>query len=173
MDLTQTSETRARTTPAPRVPAWQDAPLAALVAHIVDEHHACTRRALRQIAPLFDRALARHAHRHPFLRELAVLYEGLAAELEENMLEEEEQLFPRALSPNAPLLQHHLALMRHAHETALAVLHRMRELTRGYRPLRGAGEAQALFAALEALERDLRRHIHLEREVLLPRLGAR
>lgn len=173
MDLTHTTRVRRRRmarTPSQNVPTWHDAPLAALVDHIVDKHHAYARLALSEIPPLFDGVLCRHAYRHPHLRELAVIYEGLSAELTAYMRQQERVVFPHARTTRALPSPHHIALMRHAHDTALALLRRMRELTGGYRAPTDAVDVQELYAGLEALERDLREHILLESEVLLPRL---
>jgi regulator of cell morphogenesis and NO signaling len=53
----------------------------------------------------------------------------------------------------------------------------MRRIAGGYAPPAGASDVwRAVYAGLDAFDRDLREHVHLENDVLFPRvraLGAR
>jgi regulator of cell morphogenesis and NO signaling len=64
-------------------------------------------------------------------------------------------------------------MMEHEHEDAGAALAALRSLTNGYTPPPEACPTwKALYAGLEALERDLHLHIHLENNILFPRALA-
>jgi len=59
--------------------------------------------------------------------------------------------------------------MEHEHENAGQALARMRELTHNYQlPGDACMTFGTLYEALEAMERDLHEHIHLENNILFP-----
>ncbi len=158
---------------------WDAAPIPALIQHIVDTHHAYTRRALRDIPPLLERVARRHAGGHRELLEISALYQALATELAPHMTKEEEVLFPYALaladgaSPSAcfSTVRAPISVMQREHDTAGALLRHLHQAARGYAPPADACDSyRALLAALSDLERDLHAHIHLENNVLFPRL---
>src|SRR5581483_3763820 len=94
------------------------------------------------------------------------VFEGLRAELEEHVEDEEARLFPAILAGGAPPPET-LARLEHDHDEAGAALRRLRELTGGYDTGRAlCSTYRALLEGLHGLELDLHQHVHEENNVL-------
>ena len=119
-----------------------------------------------------------HGGHTPSLVEVYEVFSGMAAELAEHMMKEEQVLFPAistmVLGESAPMpLDGPIACMLHEHDDAGEALARLRELTNGFTPPPEACNTyRALFAGLAELEEDLHVHIHLENSVLFPAARA-
>lgn len=162
---------------------WRTAPLAALIAHLVDRHHAFTREILARIDGLLPQVCAAHGERHPELHAVATIYGELRDELGPHLLKEEHVLFPfvtvledAAATGRAPrrppfgTVANPARMMDHEHVTALQALDDLRKVTGGLAvPDDACATYRALFDALDAFDRDLRVHIDLETNVLFPR----
>jgi regulator of cell morphogenesis and NO signaling len=148
---------------------WLDAPLADLVAHIVETYHRPLREELPRLEAMARKVARVHADRDPEGRLPAVVdtFVGLRSELEEHMAREESALFPALLAatgdcPVEPFVDDHTA--------AGDALARLRELTEGYvAPPDACNTWRALWAGLAALESTMHEHVHLENNVLFPR----
>jgi regulator of cell morphogenesis and NO signaling len=162
---------------------WTTQPLSDLASHIVGFYHARLREDLPRIAGLLERVVSRHGERRPELGQLGTTFRDLAAELLSHMEKEEQVLFPhiRALEAAAEgrggrgflplgLAAGATGVMEREHETAALALQAIRRLTSGFTPPEDAcASYRALFAGLEAFDAELRRHIHLENNILFPR----
>lgn len=158
-------------------------PLTELIDHILDKHHTFTHDELRNLPPLMDKVARVHGEHHPELLELRNLLTNLASDLSMHMFKEENVLFPyikdvdTAITQNRSLMyppfgtvQHPIRMMMAEHDTAGDILKEMRRLSNDYTIPDGACPSYAgLYNRLEALERDLHEHIHLENNVLFPR----
>jgi regulator of cell morphogenesis and NO signaling len=169
-----------RESPAPadeRV--WTDAPLADLVRHIEATHHEYLREELPRLTAIVGKVKRVHGDNHPELAEVSTLWATIASELPPHLELEERRLFPaiEALerggpAPDADVLPA-LALMMSQHENAGTALHRLRELTNGYAvPADACASYRQMLSGLAALETDLHTHVHLENNVLAPRVRA-
>jgi regulator of cell morphogenesis and NO signaling len=159
------------------------ATLSDLIQRVVDVHHAFTRSELDRLLPLAAKVLNRHGEKHPELAELAQQVAQLAEEMEPHMMREERVLFPyiaglevaRAKGGITPrpmfgTVANPIRAMMMEHDAAGALLERMRALTNGFHPPEGACTSyRALYQGLDALERDLVHHVHLENNILFPR----
>jgi regulator of cell morphogenesis and NO signaling len=149
-----------------------------LARYIVETHHAFLRRELPRLLAMSDRVAHVHGGHTPSLIEMGQVFTGLAEELADHILKEEQILFPAitALSRGEPApgpLNDPISCLVHEHEEAGAALVRLRELSRGFQPPADACNTyRALFAGLRDLEEDLHTHIHLENAVLFPAAGA-
>ncbi len=157
--------------------------LTGLIAHILDQHHGYTRDEIAQLRPLMEKVATRHGEHHTFLLELKVLFSRLCGELTPHMAKEELVLFPyikqleanatgviSAETPSFGTVQNPIRMMRIEHEDAGELLRQMRLVTNNYMLPNGACPSfTALFHRLDALEKDLHRHIHLENNLLFPR----
>lgn len=156
---------------------WREASLTELCDHIVSVHHDYLRAELPRISEVLETVVRVHGSKQPDLHELARTYDGVRAELEEHMAMEEEVLFKgcrarEAGEPDGTAIDVEL-IDRHEREHADAgdALATMRELAGGYDASRAfCGTHRALLDALRRLEADLHQHIHLENNVLFPRL---
>jgi regulator of cell morphogenesis and NO signaling len=164
-------EIAAETAPAGRrMTRWRDEPVEALVDHLLAEFHAPLWAELPRLDAMAAKVLDVHGAKAPEqLGAVRELVTALRADLEPHMQKEEQVLFPmirRGRVPDGPI-----AVMEAEHEAVGALLVRLREVTDQFRVPAGACNTwRALWAGLEALERDLHEHIHLENNVLFPRL---
>lgn len=151
-------------------------PDAALVAHLVERHHAHERRVLPYVVALLGKVAACHRRRNAKLGVLCEAGEELAEALEAHHEDGERRLFPALLAaagaPDAAPRELDRASRRHR---ALALLlARIRWLADDFAvPPWGDRSYGALMEELQALEAQVLEHVQLEAHVLLPRLTAR
>lgn len=160
-------------------PDWTRATLSALIAHILQKHHAYLRNELPRLAKMVAKVHDVHGERHPELAEVRQTYDGLHAELASHMMKEEQILFPliEAMESSQSLEAAHcgsvnnpIRMMEHEHDSAGAALARMRSLTGDFAPPEDACNTyRVLLDGLAELEADLHRHIHKENNILFPR----
>jgi regulator of cell morphogenesis and NO signaling len=168
------ADAAAREVPEDRV--FTDAPLGALLDHIVSRYHASLREDLPRLGRMADKVAEVHGVRHPELRELASVYGGLRDELQPHLDAEEERVFPalRRLDEagtEAADVQGALHALEEEHDRAGDALARLRELSRGFEvPDDGCTTYRALYEGLARFERELHEHVHLENNVLFPRV---
>ena len=165
---------------------WQDRPISQLVRHIVDRHHTYTRDELDRLGPLADKVARVHGAKHPELEQIRGWFREIEDELRPHLSKEEIILFPyiedldvatRAGRPHpvSPFgtIENPVRMMMVEHDHAGDLLRKIRAATSDYCAPPGAcGSYQALYAGLQALERDLHEHIHLESNLLFPRAMA-
>jgi len=149
---------------------WNEAPLAELVAHIVERYHEPLREELPRLESMARKVFRVHGDKDP--ERLGALLESflrLKGELDQHLSEEEQSLFPsllRAASDGTSDVQAFVD----DHTRVGQELHRIRELTDEFRVPAGACNTwNALWHGLAALETDLHEHIHLENNVLFRR----
>lgn len=162
---------------------WPHESLAALIQFIINKHHVFTREELDRIQALLTKVRSVHAQRHPELIEIEALFNNLKADLTLHMRKEEMILFPyineledalakgrRAPAPMFGTVKNPIRMMRMEHDTAGEILRNIRALTSDFAvPADACISFQTLYQAMEGLEQDLHRHIHLENNVLFPR----
>lgn len=155
----------------------------ALADHIVARHHTYVRGALPSIQQHLAKILEKHGARHPELVLIDMRFATLAQELSLHMVKEEQVLFPHiralaeAVRTEGPLppdmfgtVQNPIRMMEIEHQEAGDGLAAIRELSGNYLPPDDAcGTFRLVYRELEAFERDLRRHVHLENNVLFPK----
>jgi regulator of cell morphogenesis and NO signaling len=158
------------------MPSPATLPDPALVAHIVERHHAYARRALPYIVPLLSKITGFHRGRNRKLAALCDAGHELADALEAHLEAEERELFP-ALLAGGPLPDAVRRDIDHArrHRRGLdLLLSRMRWLADDYGAPEWAGQSyRALMEELQALEEDVREHLSVQENVVIPRLSAR
>ena len=159
-------------------------PLDRLVDHIVETNHAYVRAAMPRIARQLAKVVELHAARHPELSSAAESFGALQQELPQHLLKEERILFPyvRALvaasagapRPSMPFgtIENPIRMMEREHRDAVDELNLLRQVTDGFAVPEDCATYRSCFAELAQFERDLRRHIHLENNVLFPRAIA-
>lgn len=165
----------------PALRDWSRAPLANLIQHILDTHHAYLREVLPRMQTLLGKVVGAHGEGHPELAEVERLFQALAADLGPHLLKEEQILFPFILQmergePGSACfgtVQSPIRVMEMEHEAVGAVLAELKQLTSAYAvPADGCASFRALYEGLAALERDLHLHIYLENQILHPRATA-
>jgi regulator of cell morphogenesis and NO signaling len=159
---------------------WSAAPLEALLAHLVDRHHAYVREALPRLGQLVDKVARAEGEAHPELNEVAATFRRLQAALTAHLEQEEAVVFPRVRrlaqgseSGARAELAGLLSKLEADHVQAAADLAALHDLTRGYVAPEGACNShRAMLDGLRELEQDTHRHVHLENNVLFPRVLA-
>jgi regulator of cell morphogenesis and NO signaling len=155
---------------------WDEAPLDDLIRHILTAYHAPLKEELPRLESMSRKVVEVHRDKRPeMLPELLAVFSGLKAELEQHMAKEEQILFPMIQRGQGAMAGGPISVMEHEHDSAGRALHRLRELTDGYDvPAEACNTWRALWHGLAALEDSLHQHIHLENNILFPRvLGAR
>lgn len=154
-----------------------------LITHILYKHHVFTKNELARIDALMKKVVGVHGENHPELNTLSEDFIHLAADLHPHMFKEEQVLFPYILElaharaekrmpafPPFGTVNNPVRMMMWEHENAGEILKKMRNLTSEYSTPRDACISyKTLYEALEALEKDLHQHIHLENNILFPR----
>ena len=158
---------------------WRTAPVNELIGHICGTHHVYLKSELPKLAKMA--ALA--APRDPSLAAMHSVLLELKSELESHMWKEEVVLFPLILNlaeaerngtPPPPAhcgsVNNPIRVMEMEHAGAKRALEEIARLAGGYS---ASGPSQTaprdLFDGLAQLDADLRRHIHLEDDILFPR----
>lgn len=164
--------------------SWSnESSLSKLVDHIIDTHHAFTRKEIANLQPLMEKVAGVHGDHHPELLELKEEFEALAASVLPHMGKEEMMLFPyisemerRAANGWVPAMppfgtvRHPVQVLSNDHDLDGDTLKRMRRLSKDYTPPADACPSYTgLYHRLAELERDLHQHIHLENNILFPR----
>ncbi len=163
-------------------PGFAQMPLDQLIDHIVSRHHAYVRSAIPVLLAHSAKIAAVHGEKSPELRGVADHVAAVAAGMTQHMYKEEEILFPyirslvqteRAGRRAAPspfgTIYNPIRMMEAEHQEAGEELRLIREATAGYTlPDFACATYRACFSELEAFERDLHRHVHLENNILFP-----
>lgn len=153
---------------------WEDGTLGELIDHILVTYHQPLYEELPRLESMSRKVLDVHRDKDPErLSELFSVYLTIQAELKQHMMKEEQVLFPMIRQGQGAQAGRPIAVMEHEHEAVGGALRRMRELTDDYTvPGEACNTWRALWHGLEALEKDLHLHIHLENNILFPRALA-
>lgn len=166
---------------------WSSVSLAELVDHIEQTHHVFMKEQLPRLAGLLDKTIQAHGERHgAMLEQLKHSYISLKTDIEMHLAKEEQILFPLIRQMEAfhqhrgPTPDMHcgsignpIRQMEHEHYVAGEFLVQMREITNNYAlPNDACPTFAALYEGLDALEKDLHEHIHLENNILFPKAQA-
>jgi regulator of cell morphogenesis and NO signaling len=146
-----------------------------LIAHIVTTHHDYLRQALPFVRALAAKVARVHGEADSRLCELDVIVAELSSLLLPHLDDEETSLFPAMCDAKAALapLRAELLAARDDHAAVGGLLERMRDVTADYAlPGWACTSYRTLFAELAQLEDDVRRHVHLENNVLWPRFES-
>ncbi len=160
-----------------------DAKLAYVIDHIVSTHHVFTREEIDRLQALLLKVCTKHGQNHPELEQLQTLFQSLSSELRPHMMKEELVLFPYIVAmeeaaaskrtlgvPPFGAVTNPVRMMMAEHENAGELLKQMRQITSSYStPPDACISYETLYRALDAFEKDLHQHIHLENNILFPR----
>ncbi len=150
---------------------WDEKSLDLLIEHILVEYHRPLDEELPRLEALARKVNDVHADKAPeTLPGILSTFLSLRTELEQHMAKEERILFPMIQSGQGAMAEEPVAVMEREHESAGAALKRLRELTNNFElPEEACNSWRALWVGLEAFEKALHEHIHLENNILFPR----
>ncbi|MBM3415697.1 MAG: iron-sulfur cluster repair di-iron protein [Bacteroidetes bacterium] len=150
--------------------------------YIVEKHHSYVKKELPLILSYMQKLAAKHGERHPEMLKVFELFAAVKEEMEMHMQKEEMILFPRIkeiermadegaeIRINQNYIQAPVNIMEQEHDHAGDMMKEINRLTGGFTPPADACTTYRLsFAALQAFETDLHRHIHLENNILFPK----
>jgi regulator of cell morphogenesis and NO signaling len=173
-------------TPGDGVPRFNSWDLPSLVSYIVANHHAYVRQQLPLLLAHTEKIASVHRAHHPELPRIAQLVREIANEMTSHMMKEEQVLFPHIVrlaaaaaeglpAPSAPFgtVNNPIHMMEVEHESAGLAMLEIRELTDGFAlPADACATYAVCLRELEAFERDLHAHVHLENNILFPKASA-
>jgi regulator of cell morphogenesis and NO signaling len=148
---------------------------------ILGVHHVFVKAELPRLTALMEKVNRVHGAAHPeTIPEMARIWQRVAMELDMHLRKEEEILFPAlrelALGRRPQLhcgVEAPMRVMELEHDEAGILLARLRALAGGYVvPPEACGSWRALWGGLDEFEKDLHMHVHLENNVLFPRMRA-
>jgi regulator of cell morphogenesis and NO signaling len=160
-----------------------DLSLTQLIQHIVRVHHQKVRQELPRLADMARKVAAKRRDRAPELDQVVALIEELHSDLLAHIQKEEQVLFPFIAQMDQELVVNYPAghacfrsvsfpifMMEQEHETSSHIMEKLRAITSGFEPPQWACITHsALFAGICEFESDLKKHVHLENDVLFPR----
>lgn len=143
----------------------------ALLAHIVVTYHEPLRQKLPYLLSLAHKVARVHGDRNDRLLHLAETMQRLHDSLLPHLDREERHLFPAIMGGGASeTIRAEFATMHADHLDVAAMLDELHEATEGFRvPDWACASYRTLFRECEALDEAIRRHVHLENHVLMPR----
>lgn len=158
---------------------WQTVAYSELIDHVVNRHHAYLYSELPQLSTYVSKVYRVHGSNHPELNDVFKLFHALKTEVEQHIIKEEAEIFPLIKEyeqePDAAKLKHVnqvIETLEQEHEQSGNLLKQLRKVTDDYNlPPDACNTYTLTYQKLEALEGDLFRHIHLENNILFPRLA--
>lgn len=160
-----------------RIHSW---PMGMICDYIVHNHHSYVKATLPQLLQFAERVATVHGADAPETVEIFGQVQLLAAELFSHLKKEEEQLFPLIKKSEAQdnfKMDEWEALideLKDEHSAAGDLIFRIAELSDNYTsPDWACNTYRALYHNLEAFQDDLFQHIHLENNVLFPKVMKR
>jgi regulator of cell morphogenesis and NO signaling len=154
-----------------------------LIDFIIQHHHKYVRESIPMIQELLDKVCEVHKEDSPFLLAVRDRFSRLAEELLNHLPKEEEILFPAARKlfnyrasadsqGGVPLhLDAPISVMEHEHDEAGRLIKGIRALTDNYTPPGFACPTYKItYVMLSQFDKDLMQHIHLENNILFPKI---
>jgi len=156
--------------------------LAQLSEYIVLIHHSFVKKESPAILGYLQKVASKHGDRHPEMIKVLQLFTAVKEEMEHHMQKEELVLFPRIkevekiVNEGKEIIINHtyllspINMMEQEHDHAGSLLAEIRNLTDNFTPpVDACTTYRLIYAALEAFELDLHRHVHLENNILFPK----
>ncbi len=151
--------------------------------YIVNVHHKFVRENATMISDLSEKIAQHHGDSHPELYEIKAHVAELLTELASHQGKEENILFPfikkmvESKKTGAPLdnpsfgtVESPVNMMMHDHRFVADNVHAIDKLSSNYQvPADGCDSYRLFFHKLEALDKDLHLHLHLENNILFPK----
>ena len=157
---------------------WAEAPIGEIIEQILNKHHAYLWSELPNISKLTTLILRVHGPHHPELSRVNKLFHTIKMELEEHLAKEESIQYPAIAefekSNSVEDLNKAVQIideLEKEHTNAGDILKELRAVTDDYTLHEDACETYAkTYDKLQEMESDIFQHIHLENNILFPRL---
>jgi len=154
----------------------------ALIKHIIETHHKYVKEKIPTIKDFAKKVSKVHGKNYPETNLIYHLFLRLSDELLDHMNKEEEILFPKikilvdktyskSVFFSYGTISNPIKMMEMEHESAKKVLKEIEELSNKYNPPPNACNTyKALYNSLKEFQDDLHIHIHLENNILFPKV---
>lgn len=171
--LREIKETKPATEQPLRFNDWS---ASSLCDFIVNNHHTYVKKRTPQILDLLDKVTNVHGRTHSQLVKINDTFHDLAGELFSHMEKEENEYFPAVkkyeidgIYPEKATLE---GILEDEHKEAGEALAKIRNLCDDFNPPASAcASFELLYSMLHDFESDLHQHIHLENNILFPRMS--
>ncbi len=154
-----------------------------LADYIIDTHHAFVRSSIPVLLGHTQKVASVHGGRHPELVDIRDTFAKVAEEMTRHMQKEEMMLFPyiKRLAtatrteafvaiPPFQSIQKPVRMMESEHLSAGDGVERIRNQSLTYLvPADACATYRVTYQELDAFERDLHKHVHLENNILFPK----
>jgi regulator of cell morphogenesis and NO signaling len=145
---------------------------------IMNTHHKYVLKSLPELMQYTEKIAEVHGDRHPELKEVAALFSEINRELLQHLKNEEEVFFPairefisEGTQKAKNVILSEMTRLSAEHEFAGGAMDRINMLTNKYQlPADSCNTYRVTFKLLELFEDDLHVHVHLENNVLFPKL---
>ncbi|HAF34444.1 MULTISPECIES: iron-sulfur cluster repair di-iron protein [Sphingobacterium] len=144
--------------------------------YIKNVHHRYVREKGPIIQELAHKVADVHAQQHPELVNLSQELDAFLDDLYHHLDKEEKQLFPATKNEQeltSKQVDQLIQFLISEHEDSGKELQQLRKITQNYTlPANACNSYTSLFSQIESFESDLLQHIHLENNILFPKLLA-
>lgn len=163
-------------------PDWREKPMAELMDHIVSKHHVFTRRQLDLIEKLLEDLMESATLPAPGIARLRELFNDMSRDWRAHLLEEEKVVFPYLAEVEMAVQRgqriprafqdlrsqvHPIRILQEENAIMGREWAKIREMTSNFDPPPGASQdVLDLYRAFQELEKDNRKHMHLENNLL-------
>ncbi|MEQ4531542.1 MAG: iron-sulfur cluster repair protein YtfE [Mixta sp.] len=149
---------------------WRNAPLPALIAHIIERFHNQHRQQLPDLISMAEKVERVHGAKPACPLGLTKVIQEVYQHLSDHMMKEERVLFPMIEQGFGSHASDPIAVMEFEHNEAGEQLEVIKSLTNNLTPPEGACTTwRALYSGIDRFIKDLMLHIHLENNLLFPR----
>jgi regulator of cell morphogenesis and NO signaling len=158
---------------------WTNESYGSLIDHVVNTHHAYLNSLLPELSTFVSKIYRVHGMNHPELEKVYRLFHELKMEVEHHLIQEEVDIFPKIKQYENARTNEQLDELISAidkleseHDASGNLLKELREITKDYYIPEDACKSYTLtYLKLEELESDMFQHIHLENNILFPRIA--
>jgi regulator of cell morphogenesis and NO signaling len=146
--------------------------------YIINTHHKYVMKTMPDILLYTAKISDVHGDRHPELKEVAALFSAINRELLQHLKNEEEIFFPAVrefistgTKKSKDVIISEIERLSAEHESAGGAMDKINVITNKYQlPADSCNTYNITFKLLEQFEDDLHVHVHLENNVLFPKL---
>ena len=150
-----------------------------LADYIEQEHHTYVRETMPAILKYAQKVAKVHCDSIPASKEILVLFQALAHDLTVHLTDEEKNVFPvirkkyAGISVDVNEFKQAIESLEADHETAGTIMKRIRSITKDFTPPEFAcNTVRVLYKLQEEFEGDPHHHVHLENNVLFPKVAS-
>lgn len=150
---------------------WTSASYAEMIDHIITRFHDRHREQLPELITLAEKIENVHGDRDDCPVGVAAQLEKIYAELSQHLMKEEQILFPMIKMGNYAMASMPIRVMEMEHDEAGQDVEVIKSLTNNCTPPADACFSwKALYSGINKFIDDLMHHIHLENNILFPRV---